>query len=181
MLSETVWPTPRYCCWFTPYDWSRSYLLPEQVATNIPRRGSLAGYGAHDWARGHLVELLWRLGGAPVSLHYRELLTRHPSEDPERVPAHLPLGGEVTACLRDPEGLPVTVVTRTESGSYATQGAYWEVTVNGETPADEDPRLNGRHAYPPSLPFLAFLVQQHLRTVERRRVAPVIPIRRKTA
>lgn len=180
MSSEIVWPAPRFC-WVTPYDWSRSYLLPEQVATNIPRSGSLGGYGAHNWARGHLIELCRRLGGTPISVYYLEMLTRHPSEDPKRVPAHLPVGGEVTASLRDSNGQLITVVSRVEGAEHGPRGDYWEVAVNGEIPADEDPRLSGQSAYPPSLPFLAFLVQQHLRTVERRPLAPVVPIRRKAA
>ncbi|MFI6029474.1 hypothetical protein [Amycolatopsis magusensis] len=178
MLPETVaWPSGRPR-WITSYDARRSYLLPEQVETNIPRRGYLGSYGAHDWARGHLVELHRRLGGVPLSLHYRELLTRLPHEDPKRVPEHLPVGNEVTAVLRDPDGQLVTVITRDERAPYGPRGDYWEVSVNGEIPVDgDDPALTGHHAYPPSLPFLAFLVQLHLRHLAQRQLAPVIPLR----
>lgn len=170
MSPATVrWPATRPR-WITPYDASRSYLLPEDVETNIPRRGYLGSYGAHDWARGHLVELLQRLGGVPLSLHYRELLTRHPHEDPELVPGHLPVGIEVTVCLRDGDGWLVTVVSRVEWGPFGPRGDYWQVTVNGEIPTDgDDPGLHGVHAYPPTLAFLAFLVQLHLRRVTEQR------------
>lgn len=163
--------------WITPYDASRSYVLPDDVGTNIPSRGYVGSLGAHDWARGHLVELCQRLSGAPVSVHYRELLTCHPHEDPDTTPAHLPVGNEVTAVLRDHDGQLVTVVTRDESAPYGPRGDYWQVTVNGEIPTDaDDPALRGVHAYPPSLPFLAHLVALHLRRAEARPLAPVIPL-----
>jgi hypothetical protein len=165
--------------WITPYDFSRSYVLPEDVETNIPRRGSLGGFGAHDWARGHLVELYQRLGGTPLSLHHRELLTRHPLDDPDTTPEHLPVGNEVTARLRDPDGHLVTVVSRGEWAPYGPRGDFWQLTVNDEIPTDaDDPALHGVHAYPPSLPFLAHLVALHLRQVAARPLAPVIPLRR---
>lgn len=182
MSSATViWPAPR-ARWITPYDASRCYLLPDEVETNIPRRGYLGSYGAHEWARGHLVELLWRLGGVPLSLHYRELATRQPHEDPELVPEHLFVGLEVTARLRDRDGQLITVVSRKEQAPYGPRGDYWQVTVNGEIPTyADDPHVHGVHAYPPSLPYLAFLVQLHLRRVAERALAPVVPLRRKTA
>ncbi|MGW4527825.1 hypothetical protein [Amycolatopsis sp. NPDC004378] len=174
--ATAVWPTARPR-WITPYDASRSYLLPKEVETNIPRRGYPGGYGAHDWARGHLVELYWTLGGAPLSLHYRELLARRPHED-DTVPEHLPVGCEVTARLRADDGQVITVVSRTESAPYGPRGDYWQLTVDGEIPVDDDARLGGVHTYPPSLPFLAVLVRLHLRRVSERSLAPVIPLRR---
>lgn len=165
--------------WITPYDASRSYVLYDDVECNIPRWGALGEYGAWDWARGHLVELHRRLGGTAVSLHYRELLTRHPHQDPDTTPAHLPVGNEVTAVLRDRAGELVTVVTRAESAPYGPRGDFWQVEVNGEIPDDaDDPALRGVHTYHPSLPYLAYLVAVHLDRVAARPLAPVIPLRR---
>jgi hypothetical protein len=164
----TVWPH-RPARWITPYDACRSYLLPDNVKTNIPRRGYPGSYGAHDWARGHLVELHQRLGGTALSLHYRELLTRHPHDDPQRVPNHLPVGNEVTVRLRDHDDQLVTVVTREEWAPYGPRGDQWQATVNGEIPgALDEPRLRGVHTYPPTLPYLAFLVEMHLLTAPNR-------------
>lgn len=162
--------------WITPYDASRSYVLREEVETNIPRRGHPGSYGAHNWARGHLVELYIFLGGTPLSVHYRELLARGPHED-HTVPEHLPVGCEVTARLRTDDGQVLTVVSRAESAPYGPRGDYWQLTVDGEIPIDDDPRLSGVGTYPPSLPFLAVLVRLHLRQLAERALAPVNPIR----
>lgn len=153
----------------TPWDSRRNYLLPDTVETNIPRRHSLGGLGAHDWARGHLAELCFRLGGVPLSLHYEELLLRPPSNP--AVPGERlreGIGLQVTACLRDQHGQDVTVITRNESRPCGPRRDYWQVTVNGEIPdGADDPGLNGVHTYPPSLPYMAFLVHLHLARVRR--------------
>lgn len=148
--------------WITPYDARRSYLLPGTVETNIGHRGDAAECGAHNWARGHLVELYRVLGGVPLSVHYRELLARHP-DDHGAGPEVLPVGAEVTARLGDDAGQVIEVVSRTECAPYGPRGDYWQLTVDGEVPQHEDPRLSGVHRYPPSLPFLALMVQLHLR------------------
>ncbi len=149
--------------WITPYDASRSYLLPGDIESNIPRRGYPGSFGAHDWARGHLVELYSRLGGTPLSLYYRELLARHPHDNPETTPEHLPVGNEVTARLRDRADRLVTVITRFEYAPDGPRGDYWQVEVNGEIPdGGDNPALDGKHTHPPSLPFLAHLVAVHL-------------------
>lgn len=168
--------------WITPDDFCRSYLLPDDVETNIPRRGCLGGYGAHNWARGHLIELHRRLGGTPLSLHYRELLIR-PPHDPalagERVLECM--GVEATARLRDRSGRELTVVSRAESAPDGPRGDYWQITVNGEIPTGaDDPGLNGVHTYPPSLPFMAGLVDLYLARAVERPLATVIPLSRKS-
>ncbi|WNV85061.1 hypothetical protein [Umezawaea sp. Da 62-37] len=148
--------------WITPYDASRSYFLDDDVDCNIPRRGVLGELGAWNHARGHLVELRRRLGGTPLALHYRELLTRHP-HDTDDIPPHLPVGNEVTARLRTGDDQLVTVVTRAEWAPYGTQGDHWQLTIDDEIPTDtDDPALHGVHRYAPTLPYLAFLVELHL-------------------
>ncbi|SDD56058.1 hypothetical protein [Actinokineospora iranica] len=134
--------------WITTYDHQRSYILPTTVDTNIPPAGSLGGFGAHDWARGHLVELHQRLGGTPVSLHYQELDSGNPVRNP--------VGQEVTVTLRDERGDVVTVVSRTENWPFGPRGDHWELAVDGVRPR------GGLHTYPPTLPYLAFLVYLHL-------------------
>ena len=57
---------------FTPYDWSRSYLLPADVASNIELRGSVGMVGAHNAARGLLVETCRHTGAHPTGLRYAE-------------------------------------------------------------------------------------------------------------
>ncbi|WP_370973911.1 hypothetical protein [Amycolatopsis sp. cg9] len=148
----------------TPHDACRSYVLRDEVETNVPRRGHLGSLGVHNWARGHLVELYIALGGTPLSLHYRELLARGPHED-DTVPEHLPVGCEVTARLRTDDGQVITVVSRTESAPYGPRGDHWQLTVDGEIPVDDDPRLDGVGTHPPSLPFLGVLVRLHLRRI----------------
>lgn len=99
-------------------------------------------------------------------------MSRHPCEDPDRVPAHLPVGNEITVRLRDRDGPLVTVISRDEWAPHGAARDYWQVTVNGEIPADSsDPGLHGVHAYPP---FLAFLVQLHLRRAAERPLAPAV-------
>ena len=141
--------------WITTHDASRCYTLPDTVEANIPRVG---GLGAHDWARGHLVELHQRLGGTPLSVHYRELDV-------------LPVGIEVTATLRGREGKTVTVVSRAESHPYGPRGDRWELTVDGIRPP------GGSHSRPPTLPYMAFLVYLHIgrlgRTPQENLPAPV--------
>jgi hypothetical protein len=55
-----------------PWDWSRSYLLPENVRSNIPLRGSVGSLGAHNAARGLVVEICHATAAVPVALHYTE-------------------------------------------------------------------------------------------------------------
>lgn len=178
MSRATVMRLVRHPRWINHDDYLRSYLLPDNVETNIPHRGCLGGYGAHNWARGHLVELHRRLGGVPLSLHFRELLVR-PTRDPALVGERCleGMGVEATACLRDPRGQLITVVSRAESAPYGPRGDHWEVTINGGIPAcADDPGLNGVHTYPPSLPFMALLVDLYLRRTSERPLAPVLPL-----
>jgi hypothetical protein len=160
-------PHPRM---FSMADYRRSYVLYDGVECNIPRWGREGEFGVWNYARGVLVETSRAVGGTPVSLRYRELLTRQPHEDPATVPAHLPVGHEITAVIRDADGELVTVVDHRETAPYGAHGDFWELTVNGVQPED------GLALHPPSLPWMANTVRWHLR--QRRPLAPVIPITR---
>ena len=136
-------------------DWSRSYLLPGGVATNIPRRGP--GPGAHDHARGLLVELVLRLGATPVSLHYSETAQPRWAYDYSRT--------AVTAVLDAPGHGPVRVTTFARYWRVATVPETWEIFLNGRHLADEDRR------HPPSQRYTAFIVARALSETTTPRTA----------
>lgn len=55
------------------FDYCRSYVLPGAVVTNIPRdRSQLGSYGAHEYARGLLIETAQQLGARPDQLYYTD-------------------------------------------------------------------------------------------------------------
>ncbi|ASR39974.1 hypothetical protein BAY61_32355 (plasmid) [Prauserella marina] len=155
---------------FSMADYRRSYVLYDGVDCNIPRWGREGEFGVWNYARGVLVEISRALHGTPVSLYYRELVTRQPHEDPALVPAHLPVGHEITIVIRDPDGELVTVVDHRETWPYGARGDVWELTVNGIRPED------GHATFPPSLPWMANIVRWHLH--QHRPLALVIPIGR---
>ncbi|MBE8524213.1 hypothetical protein ILP97_43200 [Amycolatopsis sp. H6(2020)] len=134
--------------WFTPYDWSRSYVLPESVACNIPHRGSLDGYGAWNTARGVLVELCRALPATPVSLLYDEPVQRR---DRMRVAIR------ITARARRVDGQDVIVIYRSERTDTEPWPEFWSVAVNGFIPA------SGRDVRRPSPPWIAHTAAQTLR------------------
>lgn len=136
----------------TSYDFSRCYVLYDDVDCNIPRWGSVGEYGAWDHARGVLVELCRALPATPVRLHLRELDT----------PTRAPVGWEITAVARDHTGAPVTVVSRRETWPYSLRGDFWQVHINGVVPGE------GTAIHPPSLPWLARLVRNTLQADRRR-------------
>ncbi|MEV4049551.1 hypothetical protein AB0J55_00025 [Amycolatopsis sp. NPDC049688] len=135
--------------WFTAYDWSRSYVLPESVACNIPRRGSLDGYGAWNLARGVLVELCHALPATPVSLLYDEPVQRR---DWMRIAIR------ITAHARRADGQDVRVIYRSERTDAEPWPEFWSVAVNGFIPAF------GRNVRRPSPPWIAHIAVQTLRT-----------------
>ena len=121
----------------------RSYLLPDDVHTNLPHSPS------HDtepgeWhrARGLLIELCWQLDATPVALYLRSL----------RTPTGNPDGVVVTAIARDQHDQIHTVVWRHQlhpcGPALQPEG---QLTVNGMTP----PRSTGK--LPPTAPWLARL------------------------
>ena len=58
------------------YDNARSWILPRRVRANIPLRGSHGMLGAHNVARGLLVEICRHTGAVPLCLHYHEAAHR---------------------------------------------------------------------------------------------------------
>ncbi len=130
--------------WFTPYDWSRSYLLPESVTCNIPRRRSLDGYGAHNVARGVLVELCRALPATPVSLLYDEPVQRR---DWTRTAIR------ITAHARCADGRDVRVIYRSERNDTEPRAEFWSIAVNGFIPA------TGHDVVRPSPPWIGHTAQ----------------------
>lgn len=139
---------PERQLWFTAYDWSRSYVLPESVACNIPHRGSLEGYGAWNIARGVLVELCRVLPATPISLLYDEPVQRR---DRMRVAIR------VTAHARRADGQDVRVIYRSERGTAEPWPEFWSVSVNGFIPA------SGHDIRRPSPPWIAHTAKNTLR------------------
>jgi hypothetical protein len=139
---------PENQLWFSPYDWSRSYVLPESVACNIPRRGNLDDLGAWNVARGVLVELCRALPATPVSLLYDEPVQRR---DWTRIAIR------VTARARRRDGRDVIVIYRSERTDAAPWPDFWSVAVNGFIPA------SGRDVRRPSPPWIAHTAAQTLR------------------
>lgn len=120
---------------FGLHDYCRSYVLPSEVDTNIPRAGGAGEFGSWNYACGVLVEVSRRLPAAPLSLHYRELET----------PGHLPMGIEVTAVVDDTRRR-ISVVSRLETAPCGPRGDYWELSVDDAVPDD------GRHSHAQSMP-----------------------------
>jgi hypothetical protein len=63
--------------YLTPYDFSRSYALPDSVDSNLPHRGNVDGPGAWAVARGVLVELCRALDASPLSPPWIARLAHH--------------------------------------------------------------------------------------------------------
>ncbi|WP_328442831.1 hypothetical protein [Amycolatopsis sp. NBC_00438] len=139
--------------WLTAYDWSRSYVLPESVACNIPHRGSLNDYGAWNDARGVLVELCRALPATPISLLYDEPVQRR---------NRMRIAIRITAHARRGDGQDVRVIYRSERTDTAPWPDFWSVAVNGLIPA------SGRGVRRPSPPWIAHTAAHTLRTELRR-------------
>ena len=118
---------------FTRYDWSRSYVLPDHVTTTIPRGGSVGMLGAHNAARGLLVEICRHTGAAPVALDYRET----PAPAPPRRPDATMLG--------------VATTTRARRHPPDRVGD-WTMTINGRAQVELD------RVWPPSPPMQGLMV-----------------------
>ncbi|WP_103337704.1 hypothetical protein [Amycolatopsis sp. CA-126428] len=139
---------PENRLWLTAYDWSRSYVLPESVVCNIPRRGSLGSYGAWNVARGVLVELCLALPATPVSLLYDEPAQRRNC---------MRVAIRITAHARRADGQDVRVIYRSERTDAEPWPEFWSVAVNGFIPA------SGRDVRRPSPPWIAHIAAHTLR------------------
>ncbi|MEA5367239.1 hypothetical protein VA596_47465 [Amycolatopsis sp., V23-08] len=138
---------PETQLWLPHDDWSRSYVLPQLVACNIPRSGSLDDLGAWNIARGVLVELCRELPATPVSLLYDE-----PVQHRDRTRVAI----RVTARARRRDGQDVTVIYRSERTDTDPCPDFWSVAVNGFIPA------SGRDVRRPSPPWIAHTAAQTL-------------------
>ena len=155
-----------------PWDWSRSYLLPDTVQTNIPRRGFVGSCGAHNAARGLLVEICRATGAAPVALDYTDVEVRDEIGDQQRCGRKRELTGPcgvrdervvivvVTATAALPAVRPggdlLVVTTRRRQHRWDDRDDDWTIALNG-TVLDAEARR-----YPPSPPFQGLLVAWHL-------------------
>ncbi len=139
---------PERRMWITPYDWGRSYVLPESVTCNIPLCGSLEGYGAWNLARGILVELCRALPATPISLLYDEPVRRR---DLTRI------AKRITARARRADGQDVIVIYRSERCDTEPWPEFWSIAVNGFIPA------TGCDVARPSPPWIAHTARETLR------------------
>lgn len=139
-----------------PWDWSRSYLLPENVRSNIPLRGSVGSPGAYNVARGLLVEICRATAAVPVALHYAE------SELIEGGISSTAWLITFTATARLPDGTSIVVVTRNRQHPDDDRDDDWTIELDGAVLRTESRR------YPPSPRFQGQLVAWHLSARRRR-------------
>ncbi|MHA6781868.1 hypothetical protein ACVGOW_12870 [Pseudonocardia saturnea] len=133
---------------FTGHDWCRSYVLPDWVVTAIPRTGSVGMLGAHNAARGLLVEICRHAGAIPVALVYGE--------------TDLPDGAivvGVTANAHHPDRTTVRVTTATRSLRHPPDRVGdWKLTIDGVHQIEQD------RAWPPSPPMQGHMVARLTRS-----------------
>ncbi len=129
---------------FTPFDWRRSYLLPAGAHANIPLRGSIGMLGAHNAARGLLVETCRHAGARPVGLYYAETVLGDGT-----------IVVDVTAIARLRAGTTFTVHTRTRHHRHGdAQDGDWSISIDDSRHPDEDRR------WPPSPPMQGWIVSR---------------------
>ncbi|MBW0115708.1 hypothetical protein [Pseudonocardia abyssalis] len=133
---------------FTPYDWSRSYLLRPEVRSNIPLRGSVGMLGAHNVARGLLVETCRHTGAHPTCLHYAETVLGDGAI----------IVVDVTATAHLPTNEPLTVHTRAQHRRHDdARDGDWSISIDGVVYTGEDRRR------PPSPPVQGWIVHRLVR------------------
>ncbi|MHA6783984.1 hypothetical protein ACVGOW_23765 [Pseudonocardia saturnea] len=133
---------------FTRYDWSRSYLLPADAASNIPLRCSVGMLGAHNAARGLLVETCRHTGAYPTGLHYAETV----------LDSGAIIVVDVTATAHLPNGEPLSVRTRTRHRRHGdARDGDWSISIAGVACPGEDRRR------PPSPPMQGWIVHRLVR------------------
>lgn len=122
---------------FTRYDWCRSYVLPAEVTASTPLSGSVGMFGAHNAARGLLVEICRYTGAAPVALDYRG--TELSDGD---------IVVEVTATTRRPDGTTLVVATASRARRRPPDRVGdWTLTIDGLRQVEQD------RVWPPSPPM----------------------------
>ncbi|MHA6783199.1 hypothetical protein ACVGOW_19695 [Pseudonocardia saturnea] len=127
---------------FSRNDWCRSYVLPVHVTTTIPLTGSVGMLGAHNAARGLLVEICRHTGAAPVALHYRETVL--PDGD---------ITVDITATARHPDATPLVVATTTRARRCPPDRVGdWTLRIDGVHQVEED------RVWPPSPPMQGHMV-----------------------
>lgn len=127
---------------FTRYDWCRSYVLPADVTASIPLTGSVGMYGAHNAARGLLVEICRYTGANPVALDYRE--TELPDGD---------IVVDVTATARRTGGTTLVVATASRARRRPPDRVGdWTLTIDGVRQVEQD------RVWPPSPPMQGYVV-----------------------
>ncbi|MBW0115667.1 hypothetical protein [Pseudonocardia abyssalis] len=127
---------------FTRYDWCRSYVLPAHVLTTIPRTGSVGMLGAHNAARGLLVEICRHADATPVALDYRETVL--PDGD---------IAIAVTATARHADGTPLVVATTARARRCPPDRVGdWTLRIDGVHQVEQD------RTWPPSPPMQGHMV-----------------------
>lgn len=133
---------------FTPYDGSRGYRLPADVHSNIPLHGSIGILGAHNAARGLLVETCRHTGAHPTGLHYAETV----------LDGGATIVVDVTATAHLPTGEPLTVHTRTRHRRHDdARDGDWSISVDGVACSGANRRR------PPSWPMQGCIVHRLMR------------------
>ncbi|GAA4549166.1 hypothetical protein [Pseudonocardia xishanensis] len=143
-------------------------MLPDTVETDIPRdRGRPGGYGAHEYARGLLVETAQRLQARPERLRYSD----HEWSSTDRWDiCRDPRGctaGPINLCvvtldLAVPLARIRVAVRWFRSARDHHQG--WRLQIDGRPVPDED------RIYSPSPRYTASLVAWHLHAAEQARL-----------
>ncbi len=127
---------------FTWYDWCRSYVLPADVTATIPLTGSVGMFGAHNAARGLLVEVCRHTVAAPVALDYCE--TELADGD---------ILVDVTVTARRPDGTTLVVATVSRARRRPPdRTGDWTLTIDGVRHVEED------RVWPPSLSMQGHMV-----------------------
>jgi hypothetical protein len=131
---------------FTRYDWCRSYVLPADVAATIPLIGNVGMYGAHNAARGLLVEVCRHTGATPVALHYHETVLADGDIEGDIVV-------NVTATARRPNGTTLVVATTSRTRRRPPDHVGdWTLTVDGVHLVEQN------RVWPPSPPMQGHMV-----------------------
>ncbi|MFR9802780.1 hypothetical protein ACL02T_10810 [Pseudonocardia sp. RS010] len=144
---------------FDRLDYMRSYVLPDTVDANIPRdRSRPGGYGAHEYARGLLIETAQQLQARPERLRYSEHQWACTDRwDICRDPRGCPAGPidlcAVTLDLAVPCSTIRVAVRWFRSARDHHQG--WRLSIDGQPVPDED------RTHSPSPRYTGALVAWH--------------------